>query len=148
MDFLQITAALITLTAVFSFLNHVYLKLPATIGVMAISMALSLLLVLLGRMGFPFLLQHEQELLSGIDFSATLLHGMLSFLLFAGALHVDLNRLSEMKWIVASLATVGVLLSTLIVAVLVWTAAQLLGLPLEFIHCLSFRLLKTIVWVR
>ncbi len=63
---------------------------------------------------------------------------MLSFLLFAGALHVDLNRLSEMKWIIASLATIGVLLSTLIVASLVWSVALLLDLPLSFIHCLLF----------
>ncbi len=138
MDLLQITAVLITLTAVFSFLNHVYLKLPATIGVMAISMALSLMLLILGSMGFPLLLEQEKTLLSGIDFSTTLLHGMLSFLLFAGALHVDLNRLSEMKWIVASLATIGVLLSTLIVALLVWSIALLLDLPLSFIHSLLF----------
>jgi len=138
MDLLQISAVLITLTAVFSFLNQVYLKLPATIGVMAISMALSLMLLILGSMGFPLLLEQEKTLLSGIDFSATLLHGMLSFLLFAGALHVDLNRLSEMKWVVASLATVGVLLSTLIVASLVWSVAWLLDLPLSFIHCLLF----------
>ena len=138
MDLLQITAVLITLTAVFSFLNHVYLKLPATIGVMAISMALSLMLLILGSMGFPLLLEQEKTFLAGIDFSATLLHGMLSFLLFAGALHVDLNRLSEMKWIIASLATIGVLLSTLIVASLVWSVALLLDLPLSFIHCLLF----------
>jgi len=138
MDVLQITAVLISLTAVFSFLNHVYLKLPSTIGVMAISMALSLMLVILGSLGFPLLLEQEKTLLSGIDFSTTLLHGMLSFLLFAGALHVDLNRLAEMKWVVVSLATIGVLLSTLIVAVLIWTAALLLDLPLDFIHCLLF----------
>jgi len=138
MDLLQITAVLITLTAFFSFLNHVYLKLPATIGVMAISMALSLMLLILGSMGFPLLLEQEKTFLAGIDFSATLLHGMLSFLLFAGALHVDLNRLSEMKWIIASLATIGVLLSTLIVASLVWSVALLLDLPLSFIHCLLF----------
>ncbi len=138
MDLIQITAVLITLTAVFSFLNQVYLKLPATIGVMAISMALSLMLLILGSMGFPLLLEQEKTLLSGIDFSATLLHGMLSFLLFAGALHVDLNRLSEMKWVVASLATVGVLLSTLIVASLTWSVAWLLDLPFGFIHCLLF----------
>jgi len=138
MDLLQITAVLITLTAFFSYLNHVYLKLPATIGVMAISMALSLMLLILGSMGFPLLLEQEKTFLAGIDFSATLLHGMLSFLLFAGALHVDLNRLSEMKWIIASLATIGVLLSTLIVASLVWSVALLLDLPLSFIHCLLF----------
>lgn len=138
MDMLQITAALISLTAVFSFLNYVFLKLPSTIGVMAISMALSLMLLLLGGLGFPLLLEQEQSLLAGIDFSTTLLHGMLSFLLFAGALHVDINRLSEMKWIVASLATIGVLISTLLVAVLLWGVSLLLDLPLTFIHCLLF----------
>ena len=138
MDMLQITAVLISLTAVFSFLNYVFLKLPSTIGVMAISMALSLMLLLLGGLGFPLLLEQEQSLLAGVDFSTTLLHGMLSFLLFAGALHVDINRLSEMKWIVASLATIGVLISTLLVAVLLWGVSLLLDLPLTFIHCLLF----------
>ncbi|MDX2478627.1 MAG: sodium:proton antiporter [Gammaproteobacteria bacterium] len=138
MDLLQISAALISLTALFSFLNHVYLKLPSTIGVMVISIALSLMLLLLGSMGFPLLLQQEKSLLEGIDFSTTLLHGMLSFLLFAGALHVDLNRLSEMKWVVASLATIGVLLSTALVAIMLWSVSLLLNLPLTFIHCLLF----------
>ncbi len=138
MDLLQITAVLISLTALFSFLNHVYLKLPSTIGVMAISIALSLVLLILGSMGYPLLLEQEKNLLEGIDFSTTLLHGMLSFLLFAGALHVDLNRLKSMKWVVASLATIGVLLSTIIVAWLVWLVASLLQLPLEFVHCLLF----------
>jgi CPA1 family monovalent cation:H+ antiporter len=138
MDLLQITAVLISLTALFSFLNHVYLKLPSTIGVMAISIALSLMLLILGSMGYPLLLEQEKTLLEGIDFSTTLLHGMLSFLLFAGALHVDLNRLASLKWVVASLATIGVLLSTIIVAWLIWLVASLLELPLEFIHCLLF----------
>ena len=138
MDLLQIIAVLISLTALFSFLNHVFLKLPSTIGVMAIAIALSLMLLILGSMGFPLLLEQEKTLLAGIDFSTTLLHGMLSFLLFAGALHVDLNRLSEMKWVVASLATIGVLLSTLIVALLTLSVSFLLGLPLDFIHCLLF----------
>jgi len=138
MDLLQISAALISLTALFSFLNHVYLKLPSTIGVMVISIALSLMLLLLGSMGFPLLLQQEKSLLEGIDFSTTLLHGMLSFLLFAGALHVDLNRLSEMKWVVASLATIGVLLSTALVALMLWSVSLLLNFPLTFIHCLLF----------
>ena len=138
MDLLQISAALISLTALFSFLNHVYLKLPSTIGVMVISIALSLMLLLLGSMGFPLLLQQEKSLLEGIDFSTTLLHGMLSFLLFAGALHVDLNRLSEMKWVVVSLATIGVLLSAALVALMLWSVSLLLNLPLTFIHCLLF----------
>src|SRR5210317_192858 len=126
MDLLQITAVLISLTALFSFLNHVYLKLPSTIGVMAISIALSLMLLILGSMGYPLLLEQEKTLLEGIDFSTTLLHGMLSFLLFAGALHVDLNRLASLKWVVASLATIGVLLSIIIVAWLIWLVASLL----------------------
>lgn len=138
MDLLQITAVLISLTALFSFLNHVFLKLPSTIGVMAISMALSLMLLILGGLGYPLLLQQEKTLLEGIDFSTTLLHGMLSFLLFAGALHVDLNRLSAIKWIVASLATIGVLLSTVFVALILWPVSLALDLPLTFIHCLLF----------
>ena len=138
MDILQITAVLITLTALFSYLNHLYLKLPATIGVMVIALVMSLVILLLGWMGYPVLLEQERHFLSGIDFSTTVLHGMLSFLLFAGALHVDINRLASQKWIVLSLATFGVMISVIIIGSVVWLLSQWLGLPLEFIHCLLF----------
>jgi CPA1 family monovalent cation:H+ antiporter len=138
MDILQITAVLMTLTALFSYLNYLYLKLPATIGVMVIALAMSLVILLLDKLGFPVLLVQERQFLAGIDFSTTLLHGMLSFLLFAGALQVDINRLASQKWIVLSLATFGVIISVTIIGSAVWLLSQWLGLPLEFIHCLLF----------
>ena len=138
MDILQITAVLMTLTALFSYLNYLYLKLPATIGVMVIALAMSLVILLLDKLGFPVLLVQERQFLAGIDFSTTLLHGMLSFLLFAGALQVDINRLASQKWIVLSLATFGVMISVTIIGSVVWLLSQWLGLPLEFIHCLLF----------
>ena len=92
MDLFNIIAILITLTAVFSYVNHRYIGLPVTIGVMLIALSLSLALNLLGALGFG-LKQHAAVLLSSIDFNKTLLQGMLSFLLFAGALHINIDDL-------------------------------------------------------
>lgn len=94
MDLFNILAVLITLTAIFSYINHRYIGLPVTIGVMLIALLFSLLLNLLGIFGLG-LKQYAEMLLAGIDFDKTLLHGMLSFLLFAGALHINIEDLLE-----------------------------------------------------
>jgi CPA1 family monovalent cation:H+ antiporter len=115
------------------------MKLPMTIGVMASSLVLSLLLVGLDALGWAGALRlREQELMASIDFSTVLMQGMLSFLLFAGALHVDLGALKAYRWQVGGLALVGTVASTLLVAaglhlVLPWT-----GLELSWLHCLLF----------
>lgn len=95
---LNIVAILLTLTAAFSYLNHRYLKWPMTIGVMAIALAVSLAVIGLDRLGFATPHGQEHALLTSIDFSEVLMQGMLSFLLFAGALHVDLNQLRRVAW--------------------------------------------------
>ena len=105
MDLFNILAILITLAAVFSYINFRYIGLPVTIGVMVIALVMSLALNVLGSFGFG-LEQQAQSLLRSIDFDKTLLHGMLSFLLFAAALHIDINDLMEWKWSIGSLATV------------------------------------------
>ena len=94
MDLFNILAILITLAAVFSYINFRYIGLPVTIGVMVIALAMSLMLNLLGSFGLGLKPQAEL-LLRNIDFDRTLLHGMLSFLLFAGALHIDINDLIQ-----------------------------------------------------
>src|SRR6266700_7337488 len=85
----QILAALITLAAVFSYLNHRYLKLPQTIGVMALGLATSLILLAVGE-HFPAVYDSAHKLLNSIPLSETVLQGMLGYLLFAGALHLNL----------------------------------------------------------
>src|SRR5690349_18785901 len=105
---MDVIAAFLALTATFAYLNARFLKLPVTIGVMAFAMGLSLLLVALDAIGLlPELKAHEESLLRSVDFSELLMQGMLSLLLFAGALGVDLARLRTFRWQVAILAIFG-----------------------------------------
>ncbi|HKJ64050.1 MAG TPA: sodium:proton antiporter, partial [Desulfopila sp.] len=137
MKLFNILAALITLAALFSYINHRFIKLPTTIGVMAISLLGSLGMVFLGVFDVGYE-EKALQLVESIDFDETLLHGMLSFLLFAGALHIDVNRLARQKWIIGTLATAGTVSSTFIVGGLTWLVLQLLQLPVPGIYCLLF----------
>lgn len=137
MDLFQLSAALLSLAAVFSYLNHRFLKLPTTIGLMIIAMAASLALVTLGEV-FPALEARAQKELAGIDFNRTLMHGMLGFLLFAAALHINLAELSKHRVVIAFLATVGVLLSTVLVGGLAYGLLTALGVEIRLIYCLLF----------
>lgn len=103
-----------TLTALFGWFNYRSVRLPNTIGVMVISLAFSLALVVFGRFGNG-IEEPMRQLLVAVDFDEVLLHGMLGALLFAGALHIDLGDLSEQKWVIGILATCGVLVSTVVV---------------------------------
>ena len=111
MSFFGVFAVLITATAILAWFNERFLRLPSTIGVMAAALFVSLMLIVAAQLGLGAE-RWAEELLGQIDFNAVLMQGMLSFLLFAGALHVDLNRLLERKWSILSLATIGVVLST------------------------------------
>ncbi|WP_300670042.1 sodium:proton antiporter [Desulfoluna sp.] len=128
-------AILITLAALFSFINDRFIKLPATIGIMMIAMLMSLGLIVLAPFGLD---PGVAKLIAGIDFNTTLMVGMLSFLLFAGALHVEMDDLLENKVEIALFATVGVVAATFITGTLVYYAAGLMGLTLDYIHCLLF----------
>lgn len=138
MEFLNLSAILITLSALFSYINHRFIGLPTTIGVMLIALLLSLLLILIGELGAARFENMAERLLRGVDFDVTLMHGMLSFLLFAGALHINLADLRQQKWVITILATVGVILSTMIVGVLTWIVLGWLGIGIPFIFCLLF----------
>ena len=117
MNALDLAAALVTLAAAFGVLNHFLLKLPSAIGMVIIALATSLTLMLIDLLvpGFGIDDMVRREVL-GIDFSEALLQGMLGFLLFAGALHVDFDALKDQKWVVVLMASLGVLISTVIVA--------------------------------
>lgn len=137
MGLLEILAILITLAAGFSYVNHRALGLPTTIGLMIISLVFSLALITVGQF-VPAVENDARNLLASIDFSETLLHGMLGYLLFAGALHIDLNDLAKHKWTIGVLASLGVLISTFTIAALTWVITRPLGIELRFIHCLLF----------
>jgi Na+:H+ antiporter len=135
---LNIVAILLTLTAAFSYLNHRYLKWPMTIGVMAIALTVSLAVIGLDQLGFTAPHGHQQALIKSIDFSEVLMQGMLSFLLFAGALHVDLNQLRRVAWQVASLALIGTVLSTLFIGFGSSHLLAFLGIAIPLSYCLLF----------
>lgn len=137
MDLFTILSILITLSAVFSYFNHRFIKLPNVIGLMLIAMIVSLSLAFLG----PFALSLKadaHQLIDSIDFDRTLLHGMLSFLLFAGALNVNLGDLAEQKWIIGLLASVSVFCSTLIVGFVSQWVFHLSGIQMPLVYCLLF----------
>ncbi|MBI3771758.1 MAG: sodium:proton antiporter [Gammaproteobacteria bacterium] len=133
----NILALLITLAAVFSFLNHRYIGLPNAVGVMLIALLMSLGIVALDGLGLDYE-EQARTLLQHIDFNRTVLHGLLSFMLFAGALNISSKDLVKEKWGISQLATIGILSSTLIVGLLLWSAMQLLNIDLPLIYCLLF----------
>jgi len=137
MDLFNILAILITITAVFSYINYRYIGLPGPIGVMLIALCISLFLNFLDFYGFP-LKDYAETLLGSINFNKALLHGMLSFLLFAGALHININDLLERKWSIGLLATGGTLISTFLVGTLTWWAIGLFELKMSYAYCLLF----------
>ncbi len=135
MRLFDIIAILISLSAVFSWLNYRVLRLPTAIGLMLSALLMSLVLQL------PFFggLEHQAEaMLASIDFDETLLHGMLSFLLFAGALHVNLNDLAEQRWVIGVLSTVGVVGATFLIGGGVYYLFDWLTIDVPFIYCLLF----------
>lgn len=137
MELFDILAILLSLTAGFAYLNHRFIGLPVTIGVMVIALLASLLLQMIDLLGFH-LGEYAAHWLGTIDFNKTLLHGMLSYLLFAGALHVNLGDLQDQKWTIGLLATVGTVISTFLVGTITWWVLSLLDIPLSFIMCLVF----------
>ncbi len=135
----DILAACLVITALFSWLNHRFVGLPTTIGVMVIALGVSLSLVALDASSWINAARvYEERLLRSIDFSTVLMQGMLSLLLFAGALHVDLRSLRSQRWSVATLAIVGTVASTLVVGFGMWLTLTGVGLPLDLIYCLLF----------
>jgi CPA1 family monovalent cation:H+ antiporter len=128
---------LVCLSALFGYINHRFLKLPIKIGLMIIALAMSLALVLMNSLGIG-LAGEARAFVQSIDFNLALMQGMLSFLLFAGALHVNLEDLLKQKGIIAILASAGVILSTFIVGTASYYAFALVGLELPYIYCLLF----------
>lgn len=138
MGLLDLASILVALAAVFSFINHRWLGLPSTIGLLLIALMLSIGLVLLSELGWALPAAFARHLAESAEFDHTLLHGMLSFLLFAGALHVNLEDLNRQKGLIALLATAGVVISTLLIGAASWLVLQWFDLAMPFIYCLVF----------
>jgi CPA1 family monovalent cation:H+ antiporter len=137
MSLFETIAVLITLSALFSYINFRYFKLPSTIGIMLIALLGSAFLILLSSFGYH-LDDYAQSLLETIDFDETLLHGMLAFLLFAGALHINLNDLAGQKYVIGWLASIGVVVSTGLVGTFAWIVVGHFGFEIPFLYCILF----------
>jgi monovalent cation:H+ antiporter, CPA1 family len=137
MNTFHVAAALLSLAALGGYLNARLLKLPSTIGQMAIALLMSITLIALNKariVNFAPAIQFVNH----IDFAAVLLQGMLSFLLFAGSLHADTINLRRLQLPIAILATVGILIATAVTGTLFWFAAQWTGLEISYLHALLF----------
>lgn len=128
---------ILSLAALFSYVNYRWLKLPSTIGLMIMAF-ITAMLVIGSKSLTPGLYDFFCQVVEGIDFKTILLDVLLSFLLFAGAIHINIHDLSKEKLPILLFATLGVGLSTIIVGGLLFGASQMLGYPLPFLHALLF----------
>ncbi len=138
MSLLTISSLLITVSALFAYVNYRTLKLPTTIGIMVISLLFSVVLVVLGKFGLNSGVDYARDIIGQIEFDEALLNGMLAFLLFAGAMHIDLKELLKYKWTIGILASFGVVLSTFLMAGAAYAMFALLNINMPFIYCLLF----------
>jgi len=128
---------IVTLVALFGYLNHRFIGLPDTVGITAIGLVAALGLTAYGAYD-PAVVEWAARTVERIDFAEVVFHGMLGMLLFAGSLHINLGDIDRQKWTILLLATIGVLLSTCIVGAAFYSVAHLLGLELPFIYALLF----------
>lgn len=133
----EIISIIIVLAAIFAYINHRWIKWPPTIGIMVLSLICSLLLVIFGS-SHSLLSEKAVKLATSIDFQDVLMNFMLSFLLFAGAIHIDAGKLKKERWPILILSTLGILISTFFVGGAVWFLFGLFHTPIPFIYCLLF----------
>lgn len=137
LSILDLITVLVFLAAAFTYINIHFLKLPSTIGLMILAMVMSLTIILGGYL-YPPLSDSVMEIMKDFDFQDVLLNVMLSFLLFAGALEINLEELKKNKWTILALATAGTIISTVFVGVLMFQVFAALGMPIDFFKCLLF----------
>lgn len=135
MSIFDIVALLIFLSGLFIFVNTFFLKLPSSIGLMIMALVLSVVVMVVGSI-FPDL--HLAEHVKEYEFEEVLYQLVLSFMLFAGALNIDFNKLARQRTPVLVLATTGVLISTAVIGTLVYFMLNFMGIHLEFLYCLVF----------
>ncbi len=137
MSLFTVFAIVITLTAIFSYLNEIYIKLPGTIGIMLASLLSSIVFLVLGSIGFGHT-QWATDLIVAADFNHLFMNGMLSFLLFAAASRVDVGKLKKFAWTIAYLATVGIVISSLFIGFsMCWIMSQF-GVDLPILYAILF----------
>jgi CPA1 family monovalent cation:H+ antiporter len=139
MSIFEIGAFLIGLSAIFGYINQRFLGLPHTVGLVVMALAASLVLILIEFLSpSTKLLEIATSVLEQIDFHETVMHGMLSFLLFAGAMHVDFSVFRSRSLAIGLMATLGILISTFIIGWSMWLLLNLFGIGIPFIWALVF----------
>jgi len=137
MDYFLIITVLVSISAIFGYINVRFLKLPNTIGLMLITILFTLGVFAISAFDST-LLNAERYIITHIDFKEVLLDIMLSFLLFAGALHTNFEQLKIQRWPVLAFSTLGVLISTFLVGISMFYLLPLFGLDIQLIYCLLF----------
>lgn len=138
MDGFQLTGLLLTAVAFLGYLNHRFVRLPDTVGITAVGMACSLIMLVVGQYADLAIIAKAKVFVASFDFSEIVFQGLLGLLLFAGALHVDISSLRDHKWPIFVLSTIGVLMSTALVGFGFYAALTLLGLDIPLLWCLAF----------
>ncbi len=139
LSILELAAVLLTVTATFAWVNHRLIGLPINIGLLIMGLCVSLAIIVI-KTTFPEMKVADlvSDSIRQIDFHDTVMHGMLAFLLFAGALHVNIEALHSRAVVVGILATVGVLIAMMLVASGIYFGGRVLSLPISFPWCLVF----------
>jgi CPA1 family monovalent cation:H+ antiporter len=134
----HLIALLLTFAVLVAYINHRYVKMPSTIAIMFASLLISFFLIVMGWFGFHDTLQSLSTLLAPLNFHDLLINGMLSFLLFAGALTIDISHLRNQKWEIGILASLGTVGSALLVGYGMYWTLPLIGIHLSLLYCLLF----------
>jgi CPA1 family monovalent cation:H+ antiporter len=137
MDAQEVIGILLPLTAICSYVNYKFIRLPKSIGITLVALLITVIVNVLSHYYTPINV-FAQNLVDNIGFKETFLHGMLSFLLFAGALHLNSAELSKQKWIIAAFATISVLISTVLIGYATYGLTLLVGVKLPLYYCFVF----------
>ena len=133
----QVISGVIGVVAVFGYFNHRIVKLPDAIGITATGVVVSIAAVVLGHIDAP-LVQSVRRIVGNIDFAGILLHGVLGPILFAGSLQISFKDIAKDKGLILALATMGVVLATLLVGGSFSLITRLAGVEIPFLYCLLF----------
>lgn len=137
MEVYNIITILVVFAAIFGYINHRFIKMPGSIGIMTLSVFASLIILALGNV-FPNLFKKIAEGVANIDFQSIVLRIMLSFLLFAAAIQTDIKTLQKERSAIITFATVGVLISTVLIGFLLYFVIKQVGLNVDLLYCLLF----------
>lgn len=138
MNFYTIASSILTIAIIIGYINHRFIKMQTTTAITIGALIISFALIIIGMFGFTGLEHNVTNMLHQIPFHDVLIKGMLSFLLFAGALRIDINHLFEQKWEIGILAFVGTIVSAILVGSLIYYVLPLFGIHISFIYCMLF----------